>query len=923
MKGIRLRSLKTVAALRCNSADSKFLSPGIRQHLFRNQDHLVNNETNHSKPLENTFQIPPLQGNIQSHVQELSERQASKYRSLLNSLALATFPPIPDKWIFEAGWTCYKVGLEPQRVEYPDEDALHFDAEVCVRASFAPVLATAVSPTAWYSWVSPALTQPSEVQSKVVCVKDLIPLGNQDKKPRVVIGHFVCYDSARIQECYDLPVSGLKFFDTMAAHVSVSGLTDLQRYFLLRAPNKPNWAELACGNSLSQLHLLYCGSEIDKSERDIFVKGTMSDIAERFQELCSYCALDVQATHSVFSKLFPLYLERFPHGATLSALLDMSSMFIPVTGDYENVMDRISQTSAAEDEEVKMLLLELAGDALSLMDNQKYRHDPWMWDQDWSVSTKKTKNGPNHPKWYKKFLSQVSVQSSGELDVQINFRKNIAAKLMQLCWGSFPLHHEVEHGWGMLLPAMKASADQENNVPVESITKLCKSFSPQPRMSSVPTLKDYVSLQSGVLASNSGVAEGQKGFKAEKSVQFDIQNGLVFKKLPHYISMERNVGGALSMNILTNSCLRSGNYKAKKILNILRKNIFWKRSGKLFENLPVVWFDRDCSMGAVVPSISVCGDFIRLPKEPFFSSLCSEPINTLGTDISQVMKAPEGWCFISANIPQTDIWMASLLADSVKGNYCSTPLGQMYVDGSLYSTVSEHMKMTVLQSALLVHAVLYGANKRYLAKMLREINPALGEFSVHQKIDRLLEFLCGCPYPPKANNDIVPKGVFSNLQLLFREASESKIIKTPILQSRLSRVLESDGQKYFSLIQHWLIRSSVADYLHVLMAIFRDLFPTARLCTVGSHDMHIKYLVHEDKKYQAAKSLHVAHLYAKAFCASQVGFSDVPQVAAELPFVTLSSHFKADVSSYTIKLTFQEALIHTENDCSNKKNDQF
>lgn len=931
-KGIRLRSLKTFAATRSGESKNEFLSPSIKNHVFATDGE----ENCQSIPLNNVFNssvealtLPSLSGNtILSHVNHISERQISRHRKLLNGFVAISRPPIPDRWVMKPGWTCYRNGFEPESVDFPDEDTICFDAEVCVRESFAPVLATAVSSTAWYSWMSPVLTSSLKRGNKSVCVNDLIPLGNQSSKPRIVVGHYVCYDSARVQECYDLPLSGLKFFDTMAAHISISGITDLQKYFLLASPTKPKWANLASGNSLSQLHLLYCGKDLDKTERDVFVKGSLNDIAQRFQELCTYCAMDVEATHSVFGKLFPTFLERCPHGATLSAILELSSMFIPVTRDVEVIVQNIKENSSAEDTEIKSLLQELAVDALGLLEDKKYREDPWMWDQDWSVTQKsKSKNTDKlekknisfYPEWYRKLTSQGNGQTVNESDISITFRMNIAAKLMQLCWGKYPLHYERNHGWGMLIPASKTTEEQSSAVPVASITKLCKFSSERYRVTSVPSWKDYIALQNGITATNSAVVKGDYGYKMEReegSTEFFIQNGMLFKKLHHSISMEKNVGGALSMHLLVNPSLRSGNIKAQKVLTLLRKNLFWKRHGKEFELMPVAWCGKNHTVGAIVPAVFACSDFTRHPREQLFTSLCSESNESSGVEISRALRAPDDWSFLSANIPDVDMWMTSLLADSVSGSCGSSPLGELFAGGVVYSSIAEDLKLTTLQAEWLVHAVMWGATKRFLAKAFREINPVLSKLSAYGKADTFLQYVLGSSTVPKPYENYQPAGVLSDFQIKFREVYHSETLETPILHCRLSRVLESDRRKFSSLIQNWLIRSSVVDYLHVLMLCFREFVPSARICSIPSFKSHIKFLVPENEKYYAAKSLHIAHLYAVAFCAAKVGLNDVPKIAAELPYVTLSTNIREDFSSDSQKLTFLEALKHPNSNIS-------
>lgn len=162
--------------------------------------------------------MPPLLGNdINEHFIKIAKQQIEPYLSLATNLANTDLPQMPKKWSFVSGWTQYD-GNTPTVVPYPDEDALILDVEVCVRDSERPILATAVSNSHWYSWVSQRLiaqedydmevqgrTTPGDLipmESEVGCNE---PLGGKWKK-RIIVGHNVSYDRARIKEQYLMKV---------------------------------------------------------------------------------------------------------------------------------------------------------------------------------------------------------------------------------------------------------------------------------------------------------------------------------------------------------------------------------------------------------------------------------------------------------------------------------------------------------------------------------------------------------------------------------------------------------------------------------------------------------------------------------------------------------------------------------------------
>lgn len=185
-------------------------------------------------------------------------------------------------------------------------------------------------------------------------LKDLINLESQrdqdrltvrDQKERIVIGHNVSYDRARIKEQYFVEGTKTRFLDTMALHIAISGITSFQRNMLLATKtgakvdriaknyqyqrNKHGkmeeileWQNVSSFNGLSDVHKLYCGGlGLEKEKRNVFVNGSLAEIKNDFQQLVTYCARDCLATFQVLRVLFPEYLKRFPHPVTVSLLL--------------------------------------------------------------------------------------------------------------------------------------------------------------------------------------------------------------------------------------------------------------------------------------------------------------------------------------------------------------------------------------------------------------------------------------------------------------------------------------------------------------------------------------------------------------------------------------------------------------------------
>ncbi|XP_049878620.1 DNA polymerase subunit gamma-1, mitochondrial [Pectinophora gossypiella] len=350
------------------------------------------------------LKLPPLEGkDVVEHFYNIGERQCAPYRNLLTMLAECKLPPLPKKWSRSAGWSQY-VGNKVQSVPCPPADALIFDVEVLMSAGKRPTLACAVSSDAWYGWVSEPLAygEPHK-QYDNVNYKDLIPFETDGlepcgdlTRPRVVVGHNVSFDRAKIKEQYWLNKTGVRFMDTMSMHTCVSGVTSYQRTVLKSKDKEPHptdddWVGISSLNSLTEVHNLYCGSQINKETRDIFVEGTMDDVHENFQKLMRYCAGDVTATHNVLRELLPLFLERFPHPVTLAGMLELGSAYLPVNSNWLQYIDSAETVFEDLKLESRQLLSQKADEACRLMENNAYKKDLWMWDQDWSTQTLKLK----------------------------------------------------------------------------------------------------------------------------------------------------------------------------------------------------------------------------------------------------------------------------------------------------------------------------------------------------------------------------------------------------------------------------------------------------------------------------------------------------------------------------------------------------
>uniref|UniRef100_A0A669DLD1 DNA polymerase subunit gamma-1 n=1 Tax=Oreochromis niloticus TaxID=8128 RepID=A0A669DLD1_ORENI len=487
------------------------------------------------------LKLPKMYGkNIDEHFRHLAQTQSLPYLEAATKLKLAELPPMPQEWSWEVGWTRYGPTGDRQKVDFPDESALVFDVEVCTTEGQCPTLAVAVSPTNWYSWCSKRLIEERYSWSNQLTLADLIPLEtpfNSARPPggkwkeRLIVGHNVSFDRAHIKEQYLLKGSKVRFMDTMSLHMAISGLTGFQRTLWMASKLGKKRGLQECDmisiNNLADVHALYVGGPpLQKEARETFVKGSMTDVRNNFQELMQYCALDVKATHEVFTEQLPLFMERCPHPVTLAGMLEMGVSYLPINQNWGRYLEDSQDVYEELQREMKKSLMILADDACQLLENDRYKEDPWLWDLEWDVQefkqkkvaaskkkgSKKADNKqiatplpdweedpgppseeemegpcpsrlavenlketvnrlpkrrqhlPAHPGWYRKLCEKMSDNSWSPGASLISLQMRLTPKLMGLTWDGFPLHYTEKHGWGYLVPGRRDNLDsQEEN----------------------------------------------------------------------------------------------------------------------------------------------------------------------------------------------------------------------------------------------------------------------------------------------------------------------------------------------------------------------------------------------------------------------------------------------------------------------------
>ena len=816
--------------VRVNEFNIQLLPQYVRNHIFGSQIgnydrahiNLVEEATEHLKShgidfskVEILKEVPKpplvqLQGEtIEDHFYAIANRMLRPYISLFDQLCKCEVPEPPTDWSFKSGWVMYDTN-GPTKVLCPEETVLVLDVETCMAVGPDPVLATAVSPTHWYSWVSPRLVK--ELDDKwhkfdlIRKRNSLIPIreGEGPGEHRIIVGHNVSFDRCRLREEYNLAASNTYFVDTMALHMCVNGVTTSQRGRWLKADGErkeeedlQGWMGTASPGALHNLYRLYVGKNLDKLPRDLFVRGSLDEIRREFQSGISYCARDVMATLEVFKCLIPLFKECCPSPVTILGMMEMGNAYMPTNGkDWSNFVKSCDKYHKKSSQSTSQILRDLADKACLLYSNENYLLDPWLSTLDWSPTKPKKKSGIISGwdfTWYQKEVGT----SSNEISVQ----KRIVPLLLRLVWEENPLHY-VEHlGWGYIVPALAVDKDapfyhlwmdylnkydeflqadsarqqvllQEVEAILRNLNKVdipCgEQFEVVEKIASVKE-EDFTMKTAQILSKmKSHSYETTFGCSFGRVHLQGFEFPFDFYRIPHKDGEDSNCGKPLGKDYQL--AMQEGRMKSRtaesgeELLNIEKSISFWRSNNKRIKQQMVVEAAEGDASGdeaVILPNLCVAGTVTRRAVQNTWLTASNADKDRVGSELKSLITAPPGYVMVGADVDAQELWIASLLSDShfAKIHGC-TGIGWMTLQGDkasgtdLHSRTADSLGITRNQAKVINYARIYSSGLSKTIQLLTRFLPNEPLSELTEKAKKLLAQTKGVRSKIGANDDM-------------------------------------------------------------------------------------------------------------------------------------------------------------------------
>ncbi len=814
--------------------------------------------------LPEDFNIPKLMGkNISEHFENISNSLMGDDKKLLIDFTELDIPNPPPKDVIQeyAGWVRYEWTPDGQwkisTTKKIQEDIAIFDCETFVKGSTFghPILATAVTSKAYYLWMHECFVDPL-LEYK----PQLVPIGRTDM---VLIAHNVAFDRQRTAEAYTLGETN-KWFDTMSAHINVSGLGSEQRFWFKDPKNKyirnpPTWTGQGCLNNLVDCYNFHCMPNTPlekeaKNTRNVFVvANSMLEMLSQKDELLQYAFMDVKYTYELYSILASKYLHSNPSLTTLCGHFSMSSSVLPVVDNWDDWVENCEQEWESSLGRQAELLREIAQQTFDdwKAGEIEVEDDPWLSQLDWTFSSSVTKTGKPRSKWYGipewvKKVSTIDPKTRKVTFDEISTKNRLSHILLRLKWEDSPMVHHASKGWMFF---NKESGDME--------------------------------------------------------------------RVPHSKKEDDNVGGVLSKDYLPEfeaGVLSSDLPQAKELISLAINVAYWTSVRKRVKSQLVEPIENPLNktkFNLIVPSAVPHNTSTNRAGENLWLTVPDPKYDKIGSEIKTRVQAPKGYTFVQSDFDAQEAVIASIFADSYYKVAGSNQLSHSILagtkeDGSdMHSMTAKSIGVSRDVAKGCNYAMLYGCGAQTLGNTIRKGNKSIPM----SKAIEMGKLLISIKKGRKASHvsDILVDGSDSYAYNVMTKLAKTPVPINPLSGTRMSTAFRpaSVGTDFWTMRNNWCIQSTGSAMLHGFITAMSHLAKTqnidAKFC-MAVHDS-VLYMCPEDQAMEVAKMFQVAHVWCWAWLRYNFEIYEMPTSNAWLSSVEVDKIFRKSAHSSTLTVS--------------------
>lgn len=819
------------------------------------------------------FYLPELQKeNIAEHFESIGEKILSQKVKLLKRFSEVSppEPPTGADLVYQAGWTRYQWKDGSRWLVERAERGLEsvpiavFDCETFVKGTTFghPILATAVSEDSYWVWMHESFVDP-EIEYK----PKLVPLGTTNS---LLIAHNVGFDRQRTQEAYYLkhdpfnptePFGNL-WFDTLSAHVNVSGLASEQRFWFTQKEDNsfkwvtpPNWTNYGSLNNLVDAYNFHCKPIIPieketKKTRNLFVVAeAMSDFESDKYELVEYALRDVKLTHDLYSILILKFLQSNPSLTTLYGHFAQTSSILPVTPDWEKWVQNCEQVWEDSINRQNELLSEIAQQLLQDWrdDNVDIESDPWLSQLDWTANFALKKDGKPKscwygiPMWYRK--NAKNDKNTGRIVLEpITTKSRLSHILLRLKWKGQPLVYDKTKGWTFW--------------------------------------DDYKSS---------------------------------YEQVPHPDAEGQNVGGVLSKDYLDDfesGTLSSDLPQAQELIKLAIKVSYWTSvRSRVLEQLPKPATDESDTM-IIVPQTIPSNTISNRAGEHLWLTVPDPKPDKIGTEVKTRVQIKSPYTFVSSDYDGQEAVVASIFADSHYKIAGSTQYGHSVLAGSkedgtdMHSMTAKRIGISRTIAKNCNYGMQYGSGVKTLANTIRKGNKSINVKAAEKLAKVLIEAKKG---KKSLKSGIYTGGSDSYAYNEMARIADNPVPCNPLSGTKMSTALRPQvvNKDFFTVRNNWIIQSTGSAMLHAFLTAMEYLTSKfnvkARFC-LSVHDS-ILFMCREEDADKLSALYQIAHLWSWSWLRYNYGICEMPHANAWFSSIEVDHIFRKSATASTVTVS--------------------
>lgn len=820
------------------------------------------------------FYLPPLNGdNISDHFDNISKDILSNKVSLLREFAdiEVSEPPEIDDFVYQTGWTKYKWNDDGSWKITHEAEGLRdvpiaiFDCETFVKGSTFghPILATVVSSDSYWVWMHESFVDPV-----IPYTTQLVPLGTTNS---LLIAHNVGFDRQRTLEAYYVdhdPFNPTKpfgnlWFDTMSAHINVSGLASEQRFWFtnpddktFKGVTKPSWVDKGSMNNLVDAYNFHCRpmeklEKETKKTRNLFVVAeSMDDFVPDRDRLVAYALKDAKVTFDLYSILVLKYLQSNPSLTTLYGHFAQTSSILPVVSDWSDWVkncETVWEESIARQDE---LLSEIAQELLEDWKNGDIdpESDPWLSQLDWTANYALKKDGKPKscwygiPMWYRK--NARNDKELGRIVLEpITTKSRLSHILLRLKWNGQPMVYSKEEGWTY--------------------------------------------------------------WHEEKSS---------YEQIPHPNGEGQNVGGVLSKDYLDDfesGTLSSDLPQAQELIQLAVKVSYWTSvRSRVLEQLPTKALDQP-EMDIIIPQTIPHNTATNRAGEHLWLTVPDPKPDKIGTEVKTRVQLKSPWTFISSDYDGQESVVASIFADSYHKFAGSTQFGHSVLAGSkddgtdMHSMTAKAIGISRAIAKGCNYGMLYGSGVKTLAATIRKGNKSISIKDAESMGKKLIARKKG-KKASKFSSNLVGGSDSYAYNEMARIANED-VPCNPLSGTRMSTAFrpQSVGKDFFTMRNNWVIQSTGSAMLHAFLTAMEHLTRRfnvrARFC-MSVHDS-VLYMCRDEDADLVSALYQIAHLWSWAWLRYKYEICEMPHANAWFSSIEVDKIFRKAATASTVTVS--------------------